>query len=292
MRKWIYSSILLLLAVPFLAGAQYPNLVLAKFNVPAQADLDVYLPGGPGDILGNVDYFQRSWDPVGPTGGWQTNQFKPPDIDLLLPPGPEGGNALWGNSNDSLRTREGYWIQLNPAITGSFTAEVFFKLDNLNPAHCEYKIQNIISTFWMSGNKAFELRFFGNAGGLGSISDNKIQVMTNSGTGENNITSDSNAITAGVWYYAAVVYNHDANQVSFYLKQANDPGAPTLIGTTAPGWGTFTMRWLCLAAWPNPAGSCRDICGHIDAFALTQAALTPSEFFLLNKLSVGNWMLF
>jgi hypothetical protein len=53
---------------------------------------------------------------------------------------------------------------------------------------------------------------------------------------------------------------------SFYLDKA-------LIGSANANWSNYTMKWLCIGAWPNPAGSCRDIAGYIDAFAVSDTAL-------------------
>jgi hypothetical protein len=260
------------------------DYILARFRRGQQQDLDVYYPGGVADELTTCTYFQRSWSPVGPTYGWLDNQFKAPDIASPPVQGPEGGNTLFGNSNDGSSTREGYWIQFFSPIRSSFTFEVFFYLDNLNPTFAEHKMQNIVSSFWMSDNKGVELRYFGPATDLGGMGD-KIQVMTATDGGtEHNVTSSAGVITGDKWYYAAVVYNHDASEISFYLADASDPDniTPSLVGTANPNWGNFSMNWLCLAAWPNPAGSCRDISGNIDAFGLSFEALSPSNFLLLN----------
>lgn len=251
------------------------NFVYTVFNIPAETPRENYLPGGADDYLVNCDYFQRSWDPVGPTGGWLDYQFRSPDIATPPVAGPEGGNALYGNSNSPTDTREGYWIQLNPAVTDqSFTVEVFFRLEVLEPAYAEYKMQNIVSTFWMSDNKGMEIRYMGTFG-------NFIQLMTNDGATEHN--TGTGAISAGTWYYAAAVYDHSLSQISLYFADASTPGSitPVLIGTVNPNWPTFTMQWLCLGAWPNPAGSCRDITGYIDASSVAYSALSPSEFYLL-----------
>lgn len=286
MKRKVFILLLAVCALPLMVNAQ-GSFFVALFNVPAQDALDVYLPGGVDDDLSMCTYFQRSWDPVSPTGGWLTNQFKAPDIKTPSPVGPEGGNALYGNSDAGDSTREGYWIELNPAITGSFTMELFFYAVELDPDFAEYKIQNLISSFWMTDSKGFELRYYGATGPYGNA---QLEVMTHDGSGEHNIKSATGLLSAGVWYYAAVVYDHAANQIRLYFKAASDVGSPTLIGSNAPGWGTFTMQWICLAAWPNPAGSCRDICGYIDAFALSHAALDPAQFVLLTRLGVDDWM--
>ena len=251
------------------------NFVYAVFNIPAETARENYLPGGLDEYLANCDYFQRSWGPVGPSGGWLDNQFNSPDIATPPTAGHEGGNALYGNSNDASHTREGYWIQLNPIITNqSFTVEVFFRLEVLEPAFAEYKMQNIVSTFWMSDNKGMEIRYMGTFG-------NFIQLMTNDGATEHN--TGTSAISAGIWYFAAAVYDYSLSQISLYFADASTPGSitPVLIGAVNPNWTTFSMQWLCLAAWPNPAGSCRDITGYIDAFSVAYSALSPSEFYLL-----------
>lgn len=258
------------------------DYVLARFRLGQQQDLEVYYPGGVADELTTCTYFQRSWNPVSPSGGWLDNQFKAPDIATPPVQGPEGGNALFGNSNEDSSTREGYWMQFFSPIRSSFTFEVFFYLDVLNPNFAEYKMQNIVSSFWMSDGKGVELRTQGDFSGGG------IQLMTNDGGVEHNITSSAGVITADKWYYAAVVYNHDASEISFYLADASDPNniTPTLVGTTDPNWGDFAMHWLCLGAWPNAAGSCRDISGYIDAFGLSFETLSPSNFLLLNLPSL------
>jgi len=177
------------------------NFVYAVFNIPAETARENYLPGGSDDYLANCDYFQRSWSPVNPTLGWLANQFRSPDIATPSVVGPEGGNALYGNSNDAAHTREGYWIQLTPVISSqSFTVEVFFRLEVLEPAYAEHKMQNIVSTFWMSDGKAMEIRYLGEYG-------NSIQLMTHDGSTEHN-TQTTDAILAGTWYYAAAVYDH------------------------------------------------------------------------------------
>jgi len=267
------------------------NFVYAVFNIPAETARENYLPGGLDDYLANCDYFQRSWDPVGPSGGWLDNQFNSPDIATPPAAGPEGGNALYGNSNDASHTREGYWIWLNPAITNQgFTIEVFFRLDELNPNFAEHKMSNIISSFWMSDGgtspveRVLELRFFGSATDLGlEYPHNQLEMMTNSAGAEHNVRASAGLITAGNWYFAAIVYDHIASQASLYFGDPLAPGGlnPTLIGSVDPLWTPFVMNWLCIAAWPNPAGSCRDITGYIDAFSVAYSALSPSEFYLL-----------
>jgi len=285
MKRCLFISCLVfcILALSF-GGYGAESYLLARFRAPVKQDREFYKPGGVADELSVCAYFQRSWDPVGPSGGWLDNQFKSPDIATPPVPGPEGDNALYGNSNAGDSTREGYWIQLATPISGSFTFEVFFYLDELNPNFAEHKMQNIVSSFWMSDNKAVELRYFGPASDLGSGVADKIQVMTSDGAVEHNIISSAGAIAADTWYYAAVVYDHGGSQISFYLADASDPEniTPTLIGTANPNWTSFTMQWLCVAAWPNTAGSCRDITGYIDAFGLSGEALSPSNFLLLN----------
>jgi hypothetical protein len=285
MKKSLFvASLVFCLFVLNFGGHAAESYLLARFRVPVQQDREFYKPGGVADELTTCTYFQRYWGPVGPSLGWLTNQFKSPDIATPPVPGPEGDNALYGNSNAADSTREGYWIQLENPISGSFTFEVFFYLDELNPSYAEYKMQNIVSSFWMSDAKAVELRYFGTTS---PYNTGCIQLMTDDGTApptnEHNVTSGPGLITADKWYYAAVVYDHGASEISFYLADASDPEniTPTLIGTANPNWASFTMQWLCLAAWPNPAGSCRDITGYIDAFGLSGEALSPSNFLLL-----------
>ena len=283
MKKCLFvAGIVFCLFVLTLGAGAAENYLLARFRVPIQQDRDVYMPGGTGDELTTCTYFQRSWSPVSPTLGWLANQFKAPDIATPPVPGPEGSKALYGNSNDGASTREGYWMQLVNPISGSFTFETFFYLDVLNPLYAEYKMQNIVSSFWMSNYKELELRYFGTSSVLTPAGT--IQLMTKDGTTEHNVTSSTGLIAADTWYYAAVVYDHGASQISFYLADASDADniIPSLIGTANPNWGSFTMQWLCLGAWPNPAGSCRDITGYIDAFGLSFTNLSPPNFLLLN----------
>ncbi len=273
MKKIIFIlSILLVLTY----SVQSQDFVYAAFNGAPETEKDVYLPGEADDYLANCDYFQRSWEPVGPTAGWLANLLRAPDIATPPVAGPEGGNALFGNSDDAASTREGYWLQLNPAITDQdFTIEVFFRLNTLTPQFAEYKMQNIVSSFWMSDGKGLEIRFLGDFGTF-------MQVMTNDGFTEHNIGSaGTSGIAIDTWYYAVAVYEHSSSQISFYYASASDPMPPALIGSTDPNWASFTMQWLCIGAWPNPAGSCRDIAGYIDAFSVAYTALDPSEFYLL-----------
>jgi hypothetical protein len=270
----VKKSIFILFILLVLSYAiQSQDFVYVAFNGPVEEAKDVYLPGEADDYLANCDYFQRSWEPVGPTEGWLANLLRAPDIATPPVAGPEGGNALFGNSNDATSTREGYWIQLNPAITDqSFTVEVFFRLNTLSAQFAEYKMQNIVSTFWMSDGKGMEIRFMGDFG-------NFIQLMTNDGAAEHNV--GTGAISIDTWYYAVAVYDHSIPQISLYFASASDTMPPALISSTNPNWSSFTMQWLCLATWPNPAGSCRDISGYIDAFSVAYTALDPSEFYLI-----------
>lgn len=274
-----FTIILLSLGLIFLNLYGFSeDYILARFRTGIQQDREVYYPGGVGDEMTTCTYFQNSWSPVSPTGGWFTYQFKAPDIATPSVPGPEGGNAFYGNSNDAGSTREGYWMQFASPISTSFTFEVFFYLETLTPQFAEYKMQNLVSSFWMSTGKAMELRM------LGDFGSGQIQLMTSDGGTEHNIASSIGAITTDKWYYAAAVYNHGASQISFYLADASDPEniTPSLVGTADPNWGSFNMQWLCIGAWPNPAGSCRDIAGYIDAFGITFDVLSPSTFLLLN----------
>jgi|GEM_PF-2769759 len=292
---------LVLMSISITAGAE--DYLLARFRPAAQEARENYLPGGRGDELTTCTHFQRFWDPVAPSGGWLANQFRAPDIATPVAEGPEGGNALFSNSHAADSTREGYWIQLNSAISGSFTLEVFFYLDELDSDYTEYKMQNIISSFWMSDNKALELRYFGPSTTLTGMEDT-IQMMTSDGgtvDPEHNVTSSAGVISADTWYYAAVVYDHNLSEASFYLADASDPEniTPGLVGSADPNWGSFAIQWLCLAAWPNPAGMCRDMAGYIDAFGISFEALEPANFVLLNLPELplvtaagANWSLY
>lgn len=261
MRKNSCLLILLsLVTLSALASAQ-STLVRANFDIPEATPQDDYLPGGAGDIL-NCNYFQRSWDPIGPTGGWLTNQFRAPYIVNPATPGFQGGNVMEGNSNSAAETRQGYWVQLQGPITGSFTVEVVFLLRTYTPAYAEHKMQNLVSSFWMSDNKAFEIRT------LGDYGTRSIQLMTHDGGTEHNVASPDDAIQDNTWYHAAIVYDHSTQNASFYLDGAK-------IGSASPNWGTFSWNMVCMGAWPNPAGTCRDIDGYIDGFSVRDEVLGP-----------------
>jgi hypothetical protein len=277
MKRAIWVCLLVaLFSVPLLGSAE--TYILARFNLPEQSGRDNYLPGGPGDILTSATYFQRAW----PAGVTQPQLIAP---DIVTPPagGFDGGNALKSNSDDSGKTRQGYYVEINPPITGDFTAEVVFRLFDLNPTYCEHKMQNILSTWWCSGstpdnsNMHWELRFFGSEGDLGM--NNNIQVMTNN-PAEHNITSGPNALTVDTWYHAGVVYDDSANLVTLYLNGSVVGTANPSWTTTSPGGHAHKMACIVLAAWPNDAGTCRDIAGFIDAFALSNEVLAPGSFVL------------
>ncbi|MCX7019891.1 MAG: hypothetical protein NTY46_13065 [Candidatus Sumerlaeota bacterium] len=280
MKKTVCCAVLA--AAAFAAPVQSATLIKATFDVPLSATQEIYLPGATGDILGGAAYFQRSWSPVNPTLGWLDNQFSAPAIETPPTAGFQGGNALAGDSNEAGRTRQGYWIQINPALSSQdFTAEAIFYLKTYMPAYAEYKIQNIISTFWMSDNKSFEIRTMGDFG------TNVLQLMTNDGAVEHNVTTANDTVAPDTWYHTAIVYTQATGVAEFYFNGSPAGSAPT-------GWGAPVIQWVCLAAWPNPAGSCRDISGAIDAFALSDAALTPGSFALpTNYSSVGrDWTLY
>ena len=163
----------------------------------------------------------------------------------------------------------GLWMQLHTALTNQdFTFETFIYLNNLLPAYSEYKMQNFVSSFWMSDNKGIELRTLGTGAAEGVI-----QLMTHDGVGEHNITSAGGVLQTGQWYHAAAVYTHADQAIKLYIDK-------NLIGSANTNWSSYTMQWLCLAAWPNPAGSARDLSGYMDAFALSDAALAPADFVL------------
>jgi len=143
----------------------------------------------------------------------------------------------------------------------------------------EYKIENVVSTFWMSDGKGLELRLMGDFGA------GQLQMMTHDGSAEHNSGTANGAIAINTWYHCAVVYNHSTGQASFYLDKA-------LIGSANANWSNYTMKWLCIGAWPNPAGSCRDIAGYIDAFAVSDTALDPDDFELYKVTAVDDWTLF
>jgi hypothetical protein len=117
------------------------------------------------------------------------------------------------------------------------------------------------------------VRFFGNAGDLGAASNNSFMVMTDTGNPgqEHNVVSGADALTSDTWYHAAVVYKHATGTVELFLNG-------TSLGTAATAWGDYSISMFCLGAWPNAAGSCRDMSGYIDAFALSNAALDASNF--------------
>lgn len=187
---------------------------------------------------------------------------------------------MYGNSNNALTTRQGYWIEMQPALANqNFTIEAFFLIENLAPAFAEYKIENVVSTFWMSDGKGLELRLMGDFG------EGQLQMMTHDGSAEHNSGTANGAIAINTWYHCAVVYNHSTGQASFYLDKA-------LIGSANANWSNYTMKWLCIGAWPNPAGSCRDIAGYIDAFAVSDTALDPDDFELYKVTAVDDWTLF
>lgn len=162
-RLWVFVALLAL--APVFASAEV--LVKATFDIAPQTALADYkgTGGAAGDYLTSSTYFQDSWAPVGPTGGWLTNQLKAPDIATPPTAGPQGGNAMYGNSNGALTTRQGYWIEMQPALTNqNFTIEAFFLIENLTPDFAEYKMENVVSTFWMSDGKGLEMRLMGNFG--------------------------------------------------------------------------------------------------------------------------------
>lgn len=248
------------------------ELVLrADFDRAPATALEDYLPGTASDKLENVLHFQRSWEPAGPTGGWLANQFRAPNIVTPADTSPAfvWGNSLESNSNESGGTRMGYWVDLanDKILSGSFTIEATFLIRNYLPAFAEYKMQNIVSTFWMSDNKALEIRT------MGEFDDRVIQLMTHDGSGEHNVSSNTGAIQDNTWYHVAAVYDHGTKNISFYLDKA-------LVGTANTNWSDFSMKWLCVAAWPNPAGSARDMDGYLDGFAVSSDTLAPDDFVL------------
>lgn len=267
-------------------------VVRATFDQEAGNGVANYFPGSPGDKVSTVSKFQCQWgDSIGATGGWLTNQFSAPDIVTPPTAGPEGGNALTCDSNAPATSRKGYWVQLaSPVSNQDFTIEFMFSLKNLNPANAEYKIQNLFTLMWPQDDKALELRFLGSEGGLGT-SQNRLEMMTNTGgtaPQEHNITSGADAVTTNTWYHAAVVYKHATKTAELFLNG-------TSIGTANVAWDSFSFQMFCLAAWPNPAGSCRDISGYIDAFALSNAALDSSNFDLTHFVrgaAAHDWQLF
>jgi len=132
-------------------------------------------------------------------------------------------------------------------------------------------MQNVVSTFWMSDNKALEIRT------MGEFGDRTIQLMTYDATTEHNVTSGTGAIQDDTWYHVAAVYSHSTKDVSFYLDK-------TLVGSVNTNWSAYiAIKWLCIASWPNPAGSARDMDGYIDGLAVSSDVLTPDEFVLFTE---------
>jgi hypothetical protein len=141
-------------------------LVKATFDITAQNALADYkgTGGATGDYLTSSTY-SRIPGRRRPDGRLADQSVPGPDIAPPPTAGPQGGNAMYGNSNNALTTRQGYWIEMQPALANqNFTIEAFFLIENLAPAFAEYQIENVVSTFWMSDGKGLELRLMGDFG--------------------------------------------------------------------------------------------------------------------------------
>jgi len=195
----------------------------------------------------------------------------------------QGGNALYTNEGTPADPCKhiGYYINEDNgiAIDGDFTAEAVFMITRLNPNGSEYGLQNIFGNDKVidatRGLCGWKFRVFPVGvleGGVGQIqlwTPNTVSFW-----GENNI--DGPTVTAGVWHHVACVYNSTSNTMEMFYDG-------TSAGTTTPAYGDTKQNQWWVAEWPSNCGA-RQLAGWIDAVALSDTTLTPSQF----KLQAGN----
>jgi hypothetical protein len=244
---------------------------------------------------------ERDYGHMQPDPGVDTGNYP----DIVVPPteGPQGGNAFFtclgdvGNSQQHV----GWYITDSsvPPVTGDFTAEAVFMLAKIGTTSdpvvdSEYSLHNIFGTEMISRvgqttqqGPAWKFRVWpiGIIGG-----DGKLQLWTGDtnppDTGENDV--DGPPLSIDTWYHAACVYTQSTNTIELFLDGVSQ-------GSTNPDWPTTIQDDWWVGAWPSN-GANRGLAGWIDAVALSDEALIPTNFVLPNNypcppiLSVNyNW---
>lgn len=265
-----------------------------------------------------------------------TFDIKVPDGDGVNLPdsaGPQGGKAMIIESGGF---EEGFNIEMSgPYHPGDHTVEVCFWTANANLGGNTVGLQNIWCNDWPTGNAVqHTLRIIGDAGAVGRAEDNEHIEMVcwqpGGTSGDEKRISSINPITAQTWHTAQFVFDYNesdpANTTFYFYLDGVLQGSNTYdAAKTGPG-GEYT-QWF-MPIWGTPASSttsCREeigafrfglgissnrlingsdhrgLQGAIDAFCISEGALSPAEFVLPTgyefpappaPLSAGNWALY
>lgn len=207
-------------------------------------------------------------------------------VTPALPLGFQKGNALAGNGASG-PMRRGMFLNFTP-LTGSWTCECIVRFDDLNPPAMEFNIQNIMTAWFLNGNtEKFEVRYFGPTFGPAM---NLIAV----GSAEIGSTAP-NPVVVNTWYHLGLVYDSAGNTLKLFLNGAASPICQ-VTPVQATGWPSTgaVLSNVVLNAWPNDAGSPRDLVGAMDAFSISDTALGPGTFALPTSWPAGvnDWSMF
>lgn len=274
----------------FSAG-QAAEVLRLNFDGAPVTDADVYT-ASPGDNVAAASLIQSyPW----PGGATQPELLGHSITDSPPAGGFQGGNALRLNTNTA-ETRKGLAVLLEDPVEGAFTIEGIFYQETLlsGDARMEFEIQVWLQTWFIGDNQALlELRTFGpNAVGLPENSVDLATYDAPGGTEVRSTTPVGGAPDPASWHHVAIVYD-GVDTVTVYVNDTDDPGNATILLSHTENWAApKNLGNLIIGAWANDAGTARDFIGYVDAISISDEALDPADFVLLQEdTSVQDWLL-
>lgn len=214
-----------------------------------------------------------------PGGATMTRRGTPMIEAAGADPTREGGNVLRTTAGTGTAS-QGYAITGGPALTGSWTAEAIIKLDAINPPGASSGLQDI---------------FNGEGSGVQNIlrvrSDGRVEFypMYNSGGGANPTSAivGARTLTTGQYYHVAAVWDQATETGSLYV-------GGRLFGTLSRAGhaGDTFGSTFAVSNNLNTVNAPRNIAGVMDAWAVSPAALSVSQFALqvpwnLERVAIG-----
>jgi hypothetical protein len=295
MTKILSVSLLVFTVLFFSEPSQCETVLLLNFDSALVVDAATYeFSAGDIPVDGTVSIHfnkptvgsERDYGFLQPDPGVDTGNY--PDIVTPATSGIRGGNALWtctGNTDDP-QEHIGWYINSDNiiSVSGDFTSEAIFMLAKIgtdsNPVEgSEYSLHNIFGTEMISRigqtsaqGAAWKFRVWpiGTIGGTGKM---QLNCSSTNGGSEQNVDSLTAPIPINEWIHVACVYTATTNTAEFFYNSVSQ-------GTCNPQWAGINQDDWWVGAWPSN-GANRGLAGWIDAVALSDEILSPSEFALL-----------
>ena len=269
--------------------------------------------------MASGDQYFIKWDERGTSvtaifaeamGATDGPDIKLPDGDGINFPnteGPQGGKALIVESGGK---EEGFNIEMSgPYHTGDYTIEICFWTSTDNLAGTTVGLQDMWSSDWPTGNVLTNtLRILGDGNAVSRPADDKTLEMACWEADGNELRVNSTSpITAQTWHTAQFVFEYnesDPANCSFAMYLDGTPqGSQTYNATITGGGGESFERFWPIYGTPATGGARdaiggwrfglgismnrqisstdnRGLQGAIDAFCISEGALSPGAFVL------------